>query len=35
MGLGAAFAVALLMLAAVVVMPYIYYLSSRVEDIRE
>ncbi len=35
MGQGAAFAVALLMLAAVVVMPYIYYLSSRVEDIRE
>jgi ABC-type sugar transport system permease subunit len=35
MGQGAAVAVSLLMLSAVVVMPYIYYLSSRVEEIAE
>lgn len=35
MGQGAAVAVCLLVVAAIVVMPYIYYLSSRVEEIRE
>jgi ABC-type sugar transport system permease subunit len=35
MGQGAAVAVCLLITAAIVVMPYIYYLSSRVEEIRE
>lgn len=35
MGQGASIAVLLLVVAAIVVMPYIYYMSSRIEDIRE
>jgi len=35
MGKGAAIAVYLLILAAIVVMPYIYYMSSQVEEIRD
>lgn len=35
MGAGAAIAVILLLVAAVIVMPYVYYMSGRMEDIRE
>jgi multiple sugar transport system permease protein/raffinose/stachyose/melibiose transport system permease protein len=35
LGAGAAVAVLLLAVAAVLVMPYIYYLSGRIEDVRE
>jgi multiple sugar transport system permease protein/raffinose/stachyose/melibiose transport system permease protein len=35
MGQGASIAVLLLVVAAIIVMPYIYYMSSRVEEIRE
>lgn len=35
MGQGAAIAVVLLVLAAIVVMPYVYYMSNQVEEIRE
>ena len=35
LGAGAAIAVLLLAVAAAVVMPYIYYLSGRIEDVRE
>lgn len=35
MGQGAAVAVVLLLLSAIVVMPYVYYLSQRVEEVQE
>ncbi|WP_245261264.1 hypothetical protein [Chelativorans sp. J32] len=35
MGQGAAIAVVLLVLAAIVIMPYVYYMSNQVEEIRE
>lgn len=35
MGAGAAVAVLLFLVAAIVVMPYIFYMSGRMEDIRE
>lgn len=35
MGEGAAIAVVLTVIAAIVVMPYVYHLSNRLEDVRE
>lgn len=35
MGAGAAVAVILFVVAAIIVMPYVYYMSGRIEDIRE